>query len=182
MKSGNTKGLSEKDFRYPGCPPQSPETAILCICDAVEAAARTITEPDVDKIRQLVRQIVFTKLEQQMLNDAGLSIAELQKIVESLVETLRSFHHVRVKYPWQEEQGKSEGRPATGPFVAGKHPLPTGPIIEEVVGKPGSQEVIPLVASRGQAGRVREDSVAERNRVMTMPLGVKPKDAPKSKS
>jgi hypothetical protein len=29
---------------------------------------------------------------------------------------------------------------------------------------------------------VREDSVAERNRVMTMPLGVKPKDAPKTKS
>jgi cyclic-di-AMP phosphodiesterase PgpH len=195
MKAGNPKGLSEQDFRYPGCPPQSPETAILCICDAVEAASRTITEPDVDKIRQLVRQIVFTKLEQQMLDDAGLSIADLRKVVESLVETVRSFHHVRVKYPWQE---KAEDRPPTGPFVAGQraHLLPAAalaarPIIEEVVGGgPGASEVIPLVPSRARsstgqrapASSEHGDPTAERNRVTTMPLGVKPNDAPKSKS
>ena len=35
-----------EDFRYPGRPPQSRETAILAICDAVEAASRTLKKPD----------------------------------------------------------------------------------------------------------------------------------------
>ena len=37
-EQGNPDGLTLEDFRYPGHPPQSRETALLAICDAVEAA------------------------------------------------------------------------------------------------------------------------------------------------
>ncbi|MCH7960485.1 MAG: HDIG domain-containing protein, partial [Candidatus Hydrogenedentes bacterium] len=37
--------VREEDFRYPGPKPQSSETAILMICDAVESGVRTIKNP-----------------------------------------------------------------------------------------------------------------------------------------
>jgi cyclic-di-AMP phosphodiesterase PgpH len=168
MKAGNPRDLDEKDFRYPGCPPQSPETAILCLCDAVEAASRTIKDADVEKIRQLVRQIVFTKLEQPMLNDAGLTIEQLQRVSASLVETLRSFFHVRVKYPWQEAEEKiaPAARPGTGPRQ------PATAAVVEIVDEP-SGEVIPLIAARPKTASELSDLAKERNRVMTMPLGLR---------
>src|SRR5690606_21455406 len=49
-EQGNPKGLTVEHFRYPGVPPQTRETAILSICDAVEAAARTLKKPDVAAI------------------------------------------------------------------------------------------------------------------------------------
>jgi len=43
---GNPHHLTIESFRYPGVPPQSRETAILAICDAVEAASRTLKKAD----------------------------------------------------------------------------------------------------------------------------------------
>ncbi len=145
MQQGNPQGLEERDFRYPGCRPQTPETAILSLCDAVEAASRSITQPDMDKIKGLVRQIVFTKLEQGMLDDSGLTIEDLDRVIASLIETLRSNLHVRVKYPWQRDdeskQGpRGDGRPADTKGVASDHD-PTGPSRR-------SSEVIPLLTAK----------------------------------
>ena len=46
VEQGNPDNLTEDDFRYPGVKPHSKETAILAICDAVEAASRTLRSPD----------------------------------------------------------------------------------------------------------------------------------------
>ncbi|MBA3457371.1 MAG: HDIG domain-containing protein, partial [Deltaproteobacteria bacterium] len=61
-EQGNPHGLSVEQFRYPGHPPQSRETAILAICDAVEAASRTLKKPDAASIDSLVQRIVYGKL------------------------------------------------------------------------------------------------------------------------
>jgi putative nucleotidyltransferase with HDIG domain len=101
--SANRGGLSEKDFRYPGMRPQTRETGILSLCDAVEAASRTLKNPQVEDIRKLVQQIVFTRLEKGLLDESGLSVEDLRKASATMVEALRSAMHGRVKYPWQEE-------------------------------------------------------------------------------
>jgi putative nucleotidyltransferase with HDIG domain len=41
----------ERDFRYPGPKPRSKETAVLMLADAVEAAARSLSEPTPSRIR-----------------------------------------------------------------------------------------------------------------------------------
>ena len=46
QEQGNPRGFTVESFRYPGHPPQSRETAILAICDAVEAASRTLKKPE----------------------------------------------------------------------------------------------------------------------------------------
>ncbi|HEX7702886.1 MAG TPA: HDIG domain-containing protein, partial [Kofleriaceae bacterium] len=92
---GNPKGLTVDYFRYPGLLPQSRETAILAICDAVEAASRTIKRSDPTAIDSLVQRIVYGKLHSGQLDEAGLSMAELRKITASLCETIRQGIHGR---------------------------------------------------------------------------------------
>ena len=96
--------LSSEDFRYPGVPPQSRETAILAICDAVEAASRTLRRPDPQAISSLVQRIVYGKLHLGQLDESGLSMADLRKIHDSLRETIKHAHHGRIEYPWQRAE------------------------------------------------------------------------------
>ena len=113
--AGNPTGNLERDFRYPGIRPQTRETGILAIVDAIEAASKSLDNPDLSDIRKMVRQIIFTKLELRMLDESGLTIQELRKITDCLVEAIRSSMHVRVKYPWQNEEAKLEQPPTSEP-------------------------------------------------------------------
>jgi cyclic-di-AMP phosphodiesterase PgpH len=99
---------AKKDYHYPGIIPQNRETAILCIADSVEAASRTLKEPGSDDIARLVRLIVFEKLSQGLLDESGLSVAELRQLIRSLSDTLHSSMHVRVRYPWQDAEEAKE--------------------------------------------------------------------------
>ena len=96
---GNPKGLTVEAFRYPGVPPQTRETAILAICDAVEAASRTIKRADPHAIDALVRHIVYGKLHLGQLDESGLSMGDLRRITGSLEETIKHANHGRVDPP-----------------------------------------------------------------------------------
>ena len=101
-EQGNPDQLTVEDFRYPGHPPQSRETALLAICDAVEAASRTLTKPDATSIDSLVQRIVYGKLHLGQLDESGLSMGDLRRISDSLRETIRHANHGRIEYPWQK--------------------------------------------------------------------------------
>ncbi len=94
----------EAAFRYPGARPFSPETAILAVVDAVEAAARTLDRADRASVERLVRQILYGKLRAGQLDDADLRPADLRVIAETLVASLLASGHERVRYPWQESE------------------------------------------------------------------------------
>ncbi len=102
QEQGNPKGLTIDDFRYPGVRPQTRETAILAICDAVEAASRTLKKPEPAAIASLVQRIVYGKLHLGQLDESGLSMRDLREIADSLRETLRHANHGRIEYPWQK--------------------------------------------------------------------------------
>jgi putative nucleotidyltransferase with HDIG domain len=101
-EQGNPRDFTIEDFRYPGHPPQSRETAILTICDAVEAASRTLKKPDAASIDSLVQRIVYGKLHLGQLDESGLSMSDLRRISDSLRETIRHANHARIEYPWQK--------------------------------------------------------------------------------
>jgi putative nucleotidyltransferase with HDIG domain len=104
QEEGNPRGLDQNAFRYPGLKPQSRETAILAICDAVEAASRTLPRGDARAIEALVQRIVYGKLHNGQLDESGLTVAELKKLANTLVDTLKHAHHGRIEYPWQKEE------------------------------------------------------------------------------
>jgi len=120
QEQGNPGRLSEADFRYPGVKPDSRETAILAICDAVEAASRTLRSPDATAIEGLVQRIVYGKLHLGQLDDSGLTVADLRMISNSLMETIKHAHHGRIEYPWQRtsSSGKQAAAAAAAAAVA----------------------------------------------------------------
>jgi putative nucleotidyltransferase with HDIG domain len=125
---GNPKGLSERAFRYPGLPPQTKETAILAICDAVEAASRTLKDPQERDLTNLVQRIVFGKLRLGQLDQSGLTSSDLKQLCNSLVDTLKNSFHVRIEYPWQKEERAARAAP-TQPVAEGA--APTQPVTED---------------------------------------------------
>ena len=166
LQRGNPQESAESDFRYPGVPPQTREEAILSLCDAVEAASKTL-KPDIKQIHQAVRQILFTKLEQGMLDECGLTVSELRQVINSFVDSLRSSMHVRVKYPWQEEQQKAETPEAEGKTAPPSEPAPGQPDGEPSAGSARSGENKVVVATPIAAALPRD---APRPRVKTRPL------------
>ncbi|MGZ3443191.1 MAG: HDIG domain-containing metalloprotein, partial [Polyangia bacterium] len=117
---GNPKRLSEKSFRYPGLPPQTKETGILAICDAVEAASRTLKTPTERDLTSLVQRIVFGKLRLGQLDQSGLTSSDLKAMCNSLVDTLKNSFHVRIEYPWQKEERAAQQKKAAEDDAANK--------------------------------------------------------------
>jgi putative nucleotidyltransferase with HDIG domain len=122
QEEGNPRNLDQSAFRYPGVKPQSRETAILAICDALEAASRTIRKADGRAVEQLVQRIVYGKLHLGQLDESGLSVAELQRLASTLVETLKHANHGRIEYPWQKEERDAEARQASRASAAAAPP------------------------------------------------------------
>ncbi len=111
-----TPEVREQDFRYPGPKPQSLETALPMIVDAVEAASRTLQGPDRDKIQAMIRFIIERRIADGQLDECDLSTREIGRIVDTLTDSLEAAHHSRVQYPWQkQEDGGAEASNADGP-------------------------------------------------------------------
>jgi len=89
----------EADFRYQGEHPTSPEAALVMLADSSEAAVRALKEPTEPRVEAVVRAIVNEKTADDQLDDAGLSVGDLDKIVTIYSHMLVSMYHARCEYP-----------------------------------------------------------------------------------
>jgi hypothetical protein len=87
------------DFAYPGPLPQTAETAIVMLADAVEAATRALADPTPDRIRDVIERMVRQRLEQGQLADAPLTLRELTQVKDEFARVLGGMYHGRVDYP-----------------------------------------------------------------------------------
>ena len=103
-ENGNGK-VDEIQFRYPGPKPNTKETGILMICEAVEAAVRSINNPDIIKIKNMIDKIVKKRIDEGQLDNCPLTLDELNKIVGTvdgntgMLPVLRGIYHIRIEYP-----------------------------------------------------------------------------------
>lgn len=94
--------IDESSFRYPGPKPQTKETAVLMLADAVESASRTLVDPTPSRIESLVRDISLKRLLDGQFAECALTLEELRTIEDSLIKSLTAVYHSRVKYPDQQ--------------------------------------------------------------------------------
>ena len=94
------------DYKYPGPKPNSKETAIVMLADGCESAVRSITEPDAQKVENMINNIFNSRLKEGQLDDAPITFKDITKMKESFLSILISQHHKRIKYPKQEEAEK----------------------------------------------------------------------------
>jgi putative nucleotidyltransferase with HDIG domain len=104
VAQGNPKNLSVEQFRYPGMKPQTRETAILMLVDAIEATSRTINPPTREGFEQAIYRTTYSKLRQTQLDESGMTLEDLHQICETLCETLVTSAHGRIPYPWQQRE------------------------------------------------------------------------------
>jgi len=87
-------------FRYPGRKPQDIENAVIMLADQVEAASKTLASPTDDEIRNVIRQIVVSNVEENQFDECrGLTLHALNVIAASFYKKLSSIYHMRVSYP-----------------------------------------------------------------------------------
>lgn len=101
--------IEEGQFRYPGPKPQSKESAIAAIADQVEATARSkfaggVSHPD--DIRDMVHTSIVGKLLDGQFDECSLTMNELRIVENTMVKSLASMYHHRVKYPDDPEKQK----------------------------------------------------------------------------
>jgi len=96
--------IREEEFRYPGPKPQSVEAALLMVCDAIEAASRSLLDPNRKEFRKMVRLILVKRIVDGQFSECDLSSRDLSKIVKALVDALEASFHSRIQYPWQEKK------------------------------------------------------------------------------
>ncbi len=109
-EAGGKDKVDETAFRYPGPKPNSKETGILMICEAAEAAIRSIKDPDIFKIEAMLDRIIQKRIGDGQLSECPLTLDELRKIKGTIdghtgmLPVLRGIYHIRVEYPEDEEQ------------------------------------------------------------------------------
>ncbi|WP_299229278.1 HDIG domain-containing metalloprotein [uncultured Psychroserpens sp.] len=91
--------ISEDHFRYPGPKPFSKETAILMMCDSVEAASKSLKEPTSIKIDKFVESIISKQMESGQFLNANITFKEIQSIKKVLKNKLANIFHLRIEYP-----------------------------------------------------------------------------------
>jgi hypothetical protein len=91
--------VDPEKFSYPGPLPFSKETAVLMLTDGIEAAARSLKEKSVEKLREMIDNMVEQKIRSGQLIDADLTFRDITILKNTLLEKLTNIYHARIEYP-----------------------------------------------------------------------------------
>lgn len=95
----NPDATNINKFRYPGPIPFSKETAIVMICDACEAASKSLKEPNAKTIDLFVEKIVKNQMENGQFQNADITFREIEKVKKVVKKKLKNIYHIRIEYP-----------------------------------------------------------------------------------
>jgi len=98
-KSGDGGSPRTEDYRYPGPKPRSAETAITMLADSVEAALRVLEDLTPQKIEEVINHIVRTKLNAGQLDDAPMTLRQVEQVKQEFVRIITGMYHNRIDYP-----------------------------------------------------------------------------------
>jgi len=98
-QSSSKEEISDQTYRYPGPKPQTKETGIVMLADAIEASTRTIEEPSPQKLENNIREVIRRRFMEGELDECDLTLKDLTKIKDSFLKILVGIHHHRLKYP-----------------------------------------------------------------------------------
>jgi putative nucleotidyltransferase with HDIG domain len=86
-------------YRYTGPKPQTKETGIVMLADAIEASTRAIEDPSPQKLEEKIDEISKARFMEGELEECDLTLRDLTKIKKSFLKVLLGIHHHRIKYP-----------------------------------------------------------------------------------
>ncbi len=104
-ENGGPENVREDAFRYTGPKPNTKETGILMLCEAVEAATKSIRKPTLPRIQQMVDTIIEMRMADGQLDECPLTLQEINRMKgdaaagTGIIGVLKGIYHVRIPYP-----------------------------------------------------------------------------------
>ncbi len=93
-------GVVDKSrFEYPGPNPQSKETTILMMADAIEAASRSLKDYSPKSIDTLVDKIIDSQMADGLYNESPINFRDINVIKDTFKKRLATIYHSRIEYP-----------------------------------------------------------------------------------
>ena len=108
VKADREGYTGEENFRYSGHLPVSREESIVMLADSVEAAARSLKNPDAEALKGVIDRIFEKKIGEGQLEQSVLTFADIDRIKKEFYEVLLNIYHQRVEYPDAGREEKNE--------------------------------------------------------------------------
>jgi hypothetical protein len=100
--------VREESFRYSGPRPQSRESGIISLADAVESASRCLEKVTPNRLEQLIHDIIEKRIIDGQLDECDLTMREVNAIAENFAYTLTNMLHSRIAYPTDTPASRPE--------------------------------------------------------------------------
>jgi putative nucleotidyltransferase with HDIG domain len=91
--------VRDESFRYSGPKPQSRESGIISLADAVESASRCLEKVTPNRLEQLIHDIIEKRIADGQLDECDLTMREINAIADNFAYTLTNMLHSRIAYP-----------------------------------------------------------------------------------
>lgn len=91
--------VDESLFQYPGPKPNTKETAIVMMADAVEARSRSLQEYTEESISIMVDRMIGSQMADGQFEETPLTFHDVEIIKEVFTRKLISMNHHRIAYP-----------------------------------------------------------------------------------
>ncbi len=132
MEAEDPASIDESMFRYPGPKPNTREAGVVMLADKVEAATRTIQNPNEENIRAMINRIINSVMADDQFSECPLTFREIYTIADTFVRVLLGIYHQRIEYPetrsisrsGAEEPRSIAGTPGTITLDLERPPVP----------------------------------------------------------
>ena len=87
------------EYKYNGPKPFSKETALVMMCDSVEAATKSLDNPDTEQINSFVETIIDKQIKNKQFENCDITFKDIKAIKSVIKKKLSNIYHIRVEYP-----------------------------------------------------------------------------------
>ena len=127
MAKEKDPSLDEDDFRYPGIPPATKESAVVMLADTVEAACHTLDNPTSPRLDKFITMLINQKVEHKQLDNCDLTFRDISKIKAAFVNLLTGYYHNRIKYQNQQDPDDAPAKTEEQKAETAKEPAAAQP-------------------------------------------------------
>jgi len=104
-----SNGKDQNSFRYNGTTPKSVESAVLMICDHLEATSRSLVQAGKYDPNTIIDNTITGLIDDGQLDDVHMRLGDLKKIKEALAKELEGLYQKRVDYDHAKEEADESG-------------------------------------------------------------------------
>lgn len=108
------------DYSYTGTLPSTKESGVVMIADTVEAACRTLKDPNEKNLDEFIQKLISAKISSGQLDNSTLTFRDIAKARAAFIKILVGYYHNRIKYPDQGGGNESDTPQNTTPSAAQK--------------------------------------------------------------